>query len=790
MTSREFSVNPQPLVSCIMPTYNRRAFVPHAIEYFLRENYPHRELIIVDDGTDAIADLLPEDARIRYVRLENKLTLGAKLNFACEYAEGEIIAHWDDDDWYAAWRLSYQVETLTREKTEVCGINKLLYLDLRTGQGYQYVYPPEQKVWLLGSELCYFKAFWHSHRFADINVGMDAKFVWSAPRQSVSVLDDYTFAVHMIHDHNVSPKKTHGGYWHPHPVKEIAKVMETDWSYYQREHTIDSGSPGPRLASPEAEPKTVGISSDAPPTEQTGPLRNVFACLVHENLECVIDLVCNLHHLDGASRILLYDGSNGGNLLDPRLPWSRWGAEVCPQPRAMKWGQLHGFALDCLRYLKSSGPFDVMTVVDSDQLALRAGYSEFLARRLGDRAGLGLLSNVPERQGPNTRIPVAAMARKELDLWRPFLQHFTAGEDQFVHWTFWPATVIAADAGFALLDRFDKDAELRRILLASRLWATEEVLFPTLTALLGFRVERNPCTYDYVKYRVSYSARDVEVALRQPNAHWMHPVPRSYDHPVRTRIRQFHVGYRSIQAERAKEGQPHMGQLWPMLRVMRGIEGWLEDEEAELLAIAAREAVTRNPGPKTIVEVGSHCGKATFVLASVVKMCAVEARVVAIDTFDGVVGARDRSLVRRGPTLQKFTRMIEETALAAWVKPVVGQAPALSWDRSVDLLLVDGLHDYASVVQDFYTFEAWLAPGALVAFHDYADYFPGVRVFVDELLAGDEWQEVAQAGSMKLLRRLAPSQVTRAALPNEPGPLSEAMLARGRADAVAASAAA
>jgi predicted O-methyltransferase YrrM len=748
-------MNTQPLVSCIMPTYNRRPFIPHAIDYFLREHYPNRELIIVDDGPDAIHDLIPEDARILYLRLDNKLTLGAKLNMACERAKGEIIAHWDDDDWYAPWRLSYQVETLVQEKTEICGINKLLYFDLRTGQAFQYIYPPEQRVWLLGSDLCYSKAFWSNHRFANINVGMDGYFVWSAPPQSISVLKDPTFAVHMIHDHNVSPKRTNGSYWHRHPAEEIEKVMGIDWPYYQHEIATGNSCPRARLAAGEIEQKVVNASYATIPIRQATPIRNVYACLVHENLECVIDLVRNLRCLDGTSRVLLYDGSNAGNLLDKRLPWSRWGVDICPQPRSMKWGHLHGFALDCLRYLKSSEPFDVMTVVDSDQLALRLGYADFLARYLGNRAGLGLLSSAPERQGPNTRIPPAVTAQQELDLWRPFLRRFPGGEDKFVHWTFWPSTVITADAGFALLDLFDQDAELARILGTSRLWATEEVLFPTLTALLGFRVERNPCAFDYVQYRKPFGIRDVEAALRRSDVYWMHPVPRRYDDPLRIRIRQAHGDYLAPQSADTRGGRPHADQLWPMLRTMRSIEGWLEDEEAELLAIAAREVVIGKNGIKTIVEIGSHCGKATFVLASVVKMFASEARVVAVDTFDGMVGALDRGLIQRGPTLQKFTRMLEETELAAWVETRVGRAHGLSWDKPVDLLLVDGLHDYASVAQDFYTFEAWLKPGALAAFHDYADYFPGVCAFVDELLASKEWQEIAQAGTMKLLRRLA-----------------------------------
>src|ERR1700730_5261279 len=88
-----------PLVSCIMPTYNRRPIIPHAIDYFLRQTYAHRELIILDDGTDAIEDLVPSDRRIRYERLPKKITFGAKLNLGCELAKGELIAHFDDDDW-------------------------------------------------------------------------------------------------------------------------------------------------------------------------------------------------------------------------------------------------------------------------------------------------------------------------------------------------------------------------------------------------------------------------------------------------------------------------------------------------------------------------------------------------------------------------------------------------------------------------------------------------------------------------------------------------------------------
>src|SRR5438067_1124522 len=101
-----------PLVSCIMPTRDRPRFVPQAISYFLRQDYEPRELIVIDDGDVPVADLVPTDPRIRYVRLDGRRALGAKRNIGCELAAGEFVAHWDDDDWNASHRLRSQVGAL------------------------------------------------------------------------------------------------------------------------------------------------------------------------------------------------------------------------------------------------------------------------------------------------------------------------------------------------------------------------------------------------------------------------------------------------------------------------------------------------------------------------------------------------------------------------------------------------------------------------------------------------------------------------------------------------------
>src|SRR5262245_51970448 len=116
-----------PFASCIMPTANRRAYVPHAIDYFLRQDHAARELIILDDGEDPVADLTPDDPRIRYIRETRRRSVGVKRNACVEAARGDIIVHWDDDDWYARDRISRQVRALESTGAEVCGCEALLF---------------------------------------------------------------------------------------------------------------------------------------------------------------------------------------------------------------------------------------------------------------------------------------------------------------------------------------------------------------------------------------------------------------------------------------------------------------------------------------------------------------------------------------------------------------------------------------------------------------------------------------------------------------------------------------
>ena len=57
---------------------------------------------------------------------------------------------------------------------------------------------------------------------------------------------------------------------------------------------------------------------------------------------------------------------------------------------------------------------------------------------------------------------------------------------------------------------FDDDGQFQEIMTRSKIWATEEVILPTVTALLGHEIAANPCSYDFVKYRVPYTPAQIK----------------------------------------------------------------------------------------------------------------------------------------------------------------------------------------------------------------------------------------------------------------------------------------
>lgn len=113
-------VNSNPLVSAIIPTYNRAHIICEAVDSVLAQTYPHIEVIIVDDGSkdDTLARLQQYGDRIRVVSQANAGPAAAR-NRGIVLARGDLIAFLDSDDIWMPSKIERQFALMQRAGASV-----------------------------------------------------------------------------------------------------------------------------------------------------------------------------------------------------------------------------------------------------------------------------------------------------------------------------------------------------------------------------------------------------------------------------------------------------------------------------------------------------------------------------------------------------------------------------------------------------------------------------------------------------------------------------------------------
>ena len=104
----------QPLISIVIRTYNRADRIGRAVRSALAQDWAHREIIVIDDGSkDNTREVLLAFPEIRYHYQENAGLQGARLAGLAQTA-GEFVAYLDsDDEWHPDF-LSRSMELFTR----------------------------------------------------------------------------------------------------------------------------------------------------------------------------------------------------------------------------------------------------------------------------------------------------------------------------------------------------------------------------------------------------------------------------------------------------------------------------------------------------------------------------------------------------------------------------------------------------------------------------------------------------------------------------------------------------
>jgi glycosyltransferase involved in cell wall biosynthesis len=217
-----------PLVTVCTPTFNRRPFIPIMLKCFEHQTYPKDKIewIIIDDGTDKIEDLVRHIPQVKYLKFNEKLTLGQKRNIGNDAAKGEIIVYMDDDDYYPPERISHAVDMLKQTPKALCAGSSAMFIHFKhIDKMYQFgPYGPNHST---AATFAFKKELLNQTRFDEVScVAEERKFLKDYTIPFVQLESKKTILV-FSHSHNSFDKKEllNQG---PNPSVNETKILPCD----------------------------------------------------------------------------------------------------------------------------------------------------------------------------------------------------------------------------------------------------------------------------------------------------------------------------------------------------------------------------------------------------------------------------------------------------------------------------------------------------------------------------------------------------------------------------------
>ena len=217
-----------PLVSIITPSYGRPQFLPLLYSCIKAQGMGDFEWLVLDDSAAPCEFMTAlADPRVRYRHVSERLSIGKKRNMLIDEARGELIAHFDDDDFYAEHYLVDMLRALFENKADFVKLDSFFlfstthdvfgHWNLRQSGGAHYVFDdePVRLVDISGNggtalgdvhlgygfSYLYRKDVWRRMPFPDQDWHEDAVFAGAAVKRFALLgIEDTRFvALHLLH---------------------------------------------------------------------------------------------------------------------------------------------------------------------------------------------------------------------------------------------------------------------------------------------------------------------------------------------------------------------------------------------------------------------------------------------------------------------------------------------------------------------------------------------------------------------------------------------------------------
>jgi glycosyltransferase involved in cell wall biosynthesis len=124
----------EPVISIIMPAFNREDLIAESIESALKQTFTDFELIVIDDGskdkTVEVAKKYLDDPRVILIQNEKNIGIANTRNKAVKLARGKYIAMLDSDDvWLNNEKLEKQLKFLETNQNYALYGSNIIHID-------------------------------------------------------------------------------------------------------------------------------------------------------------------------------------------------------------------------------------------------------------------------------------------------------------------------------------------------------------------------------------------------------------------------------------------------------------------------------------------------------------------------------------------------------------------------------------------------------------------------------------------------------------------------------------
>lgn len=185
------------------------------------------------------------------------------------------------------------------------------------------------------------------------------------------------------------------------------------------------------------------------------------------------------------------------------------------------------------------------------------------------------------------------------------------------------------------------------------------------------------------------------------------------------------------------------------------IQGWTTNREGKLLYRLAKKVKQKG----VIVEIGSWKGKSTIYLATGSK-AGNNAKIYAIDPHTG--SKEHKEMLKGKSTFNEFKRNIKNAGIENLVIPILktSEQAALNFNKPVDLIFIDGDHDYQAVLLDFNKWFPKVVNGGIMVFDDTINWQGPIKVVEENIYKSLNFRNIGFTEALTYAEKVSKNSFT------------------------------